>query len=236
MKKKEARYPLPIRSWSEDDRPREKLLKYGEHTLSNAELLAILIRTGTPGRSAVDIGRELLHKFKSLRSMSGVDVSEFKEVSGLKGAKIAQIKAAIELGRRMLSEEKALEGPVRSASDVANYLMPLLRDSKKERFILLLLDRRNIISDVIDINYGTVDKADPYIRDILQTAIKFNAPSMIVVHNHPSGYAKPSEQDKSFTKDLAIASRAVGISFFDHIIIGNNDFFSFADAGLIEAH
>ena len=109
MKKTKAKYPLPIREWSEDDRPREKLLKYGEQTLSNAELLAILIRTGTPGRSAVDIGRELLHKFKSLRSMSGVDVSEFKKILGLKDAKIAQIKAAIELGRRMLSEEKALE-------------------------------------------------------------------------------------------------------------------------------
>ncbi|MCK5509824.1 MAG: hypothetical protein KAI50_15020, partial [Desulfobacterales bacterium] len=103
-----TKYPLPIREWSEDDRPREKLLKYGEQTLSNAELLAILIRTGTPGRSAVDIGRELLHKYKSLRVMSGIDVSEFKEIFGLKNAKIAQIKAAIELGRRMLSEEKAL--------------------------------------------------------------------------------------------------------------------------------
>ena len=105
MKKNtKVQYPIPIREWSEDDRPREKLLKYGEHTLSNAELLAILIRTGTPGRSAVDIGRELLHKFKSLRVMSSVDISEFRKINGLKNAKIAQIKAAIELGRRMLSE------------------------------------------------------------------------------------------------------------------------------------
>ncbi len=109
MKKKESQYPMPIREWSEDDRPREKLLKYGEHRLSNAELLAIMIRTGAPGKSAVDIGRELLHKFKSLRSMSGVDVSEFKKITGLKDAKIAQIKAAIELGRRMLSEGRHRE-------------------------------------------------------------------------------------------------------------------------------
>ncbi len=145
MKKTKAKYPLPIREWSEDDRPREKLLKYGEHTLSNAELLAILIRTGAPGRSAVDIGREILHKFKTLRAMSGIDVSEFKEISGLKNAKIAQIKAAIELGRRMLSEEKALEGSIKSSLDVANFLMPLMRDLAKERFILLLLDKRNSI-------------------------------------------------------------------------------------------
>jgi len=236
MKKKAKKYPLPIREWSEDDRPREKLLKYGEQTLSNAELLAILIRTGTPGRSAVDIGKELLHKYKSLRAMSGIDASEFKEISGLKNAKIAQIKAAIELGRRMMSEEKAREGPVKSSSDVAGFLTPILRDLKKERFTLLLLDKRNAISEVLDIDYGTVDKADPYIRDILQTAIKYNAPSIIVAHNHPSGYVEPSEQDKIFTKNIVIASQAIGIGFFDHIIIGDNHYFSFADEGLIEEY
>jgi len=237
MKKKDkAKYPLPIREWSEDDRPREKLLKYGEQTLSNAELLAILIRTGTPGRSAVDIGRELLHKFKSLRLMSGVDASEFKEISGLKNAKVAQIKAAIELGRRMLSEEKALEGSIKKSSDVANFLMPLMRDLKKERFVLLLLDRRNAVSDMIDIDYGTVDRANPYIRDIIQTAIKYNAPAIIVAHNHPSGSVIPSNDDKAFTKSLMMATRATGISFFDHIIIGDNHYFSFADEGLIEEY
>lgn len=235
-KKRDAQYPVPIREWSEDDRPREKLLKHGEHTLSNAELLAILIRTGTRGRSAVDISRELLHKFKSLRAMSGVDVSEFKEINGLKNAKIAQIKAAIELGRRMLSEEKALDDPVKCSSDVANFLMPLLRDLKKERFILLLLDRRNAVSDVIDIDHGTVDKANPYIRDIIQTAIRYNSPSMIVAHNHPSGAVAPSNDDKTFTKSLMMAAKATGISFFDHIIIGDNRYFSFADEGLMEEY
>jgi len=236
MKKKEAKYPIPIREWSEDDRPREKLLKYGEHTLSNAELLAIMIRTGAPGKSAVDIGRELLHKFKSLRAMSGVDISEFKKIIGLKNAKIAQIKAAIELGRRMLSEEKALEGPIKKSSDVANFLMPLMRDLKKERFVLLLLDRQNAVSDMVDIDYGTVDRANPYIRDIIQTAIKYNAPSIIVAHNHPSGAVSPSNDDKAFTKSLMMAARATGIGFFDHIIIGDNRYFSFADEGLIEEY
>jgi DNA repair protein RadC len=236
MKKKVAKYPIPIREWSEDDRPREKLLKYGEHTLSNAELLAIMIRTGAPGKSAVDIGRELLHKFKSLRVMSGVDISEFKKIIGLKNAKSAQIKAAIELGRRMLSEEKALEGSIKKSSDLANFLMPLMRDLKKERFVLLLLDRRNAVSDMIDIDYGTVDRANPYIRDIIQTAIKYNAPSIIVAHNHPSGAVTPSNDDKAFTKSLMMAARATGIGFFDHIIIGDNRYFSFADEGLIEEY
>ncbi|MBW2559768.1 MAG: DNA repair protein RadC [Deltaproteobacteria bacterium] len=232
-KNNKIRYPIPISEWSEDDRPREKLLKYGEHALSNAELLAILIRTGTPGRSAVDIGREVLHRFKSLRAMSGADISEFREINGLKNAKIAQIKAAIELGRRMLSEEKTLADPIRHSSDVANLLMPLMRDLKKERFVLLLLDGRNAVSDMVDIDYGTVDRANPYIRDIIQTAIRNNAPSVIVAHNHPSGATTPSENDKAFTRSLMMAAKATGINFFDHIIIGNDRYFSFADKGFI---
>ncbi|MBN2398306.1 MAG: DNA repair protein RadC [Deltaproteobacteria bacterium] len=228
-----VRYPIPIREWSEDDRPREKLLKYGEHALSNAELLAILIRTGTPGRSAVDIGREVLHRFKSLRAMAGADTSEFKKITGLKDAKIAQIKAAMELGRRMLSEKKKPSAPIRHSSDVADLLMPLMRDLTKERFILLLLDGRNAVSDMIDIDYGTVDRANPYIRDIIQTAVRNNAPSVIVAHNHPSGATAPSENDKAFTRSLMMAAKATGINFFDHIIIGNDDYFSFADKGFI---
>ena len=232
-KNRKVSYPVPIREWSEDDRPREKLLKHGEHALSNAELLAILIRTGTPGRSAVDIGREVLHRFKSLRAMSGADISEFKKISGLKGAKIAQIKAAMELGRRMLSEKKRTSVPIRHSSDVADLLMPLMRDLKKERFVLLLLDGKNAVADMIDIDYGTVDRANPYIRDIIQTAVRNNAPSVIVAHNHPSGATAPSENDKAFTRSLMMAAKATGINFFDHIIIGNDDYFSFADKGFI---
>ena len=232
-KDKKVSYPVPIREWSEDDRPREKLLKYGEDALSDAELLAILIRTGTPGRSAVDIGRELLHRFGSLRAMGGADIAAFKEVSGIKKAKIAQIKAAIELGRRMLSEEKKPSAPIRHSSDVADFLMPLMRDLEKERFVMLLLDGKNTVLDTIDIDYGTVDRANPYIRDIIQTAVRNNAPSIIVAHNHPSGATAPSENDKAFTRSLMMAAKATGVNFFDHIIIGNDDYFSFADKGFI---
>jgi DNA repair protein RadC len=168
--------------------------------------------------------------------MSDVEVSEFRDIPGLKDAKIAQIKAAIELGRRMMSEGKALDKPVTNAADVANHLMPLMRDLKKERFVLLLLDRRNAVTDVIDIDYGTVDRAHPYIREILLRAIKMNAPSIIVAHNHPSGSVNPSADDKAFTRSLMMAAKAAGISFFDHLIIGDNRFFSFADEGLIEEY
>jgi len=232
----QKKYPLSIRNWPEDDRPREKLLKHGEHVLSNAELLAILIRTGTTGKSAIDLGRELLNKFKSLRAMSGVDISEFKEIAGLKEAKIAQLKAAIELGRRMMSEEKAFHGVVKSSADVVGFLMPLMRDLTKELFKILLLDKGNRVSEVIDIDLGTVDRVNPSVRDILITALKYQAPSMIVAHNHPSGNIEPSEADKRLTQNLVKASLAMELRIFDHVIIGENSYFSFADEGLIEEY
>ncbi|MFH1863840.1 MAG: DNA repair protein RadC [bacterium] len=227
-------YPNAICNWPEDDRPREKLLKFGEHTLSNAELIAILIRIGTPGKSAVDIARELLQKFKTLRAISSMDITEFKQITGLKDAKITQIRAALELGRRLMSEEKALIGSIKKSSDVADFLMPLMRDLKKEWFKLLLLDKRNSITDVIDIEKGSVDKVSPSIREILHTAIKFQAPALIMAHNHPSGDIEPSDADKSLTRALVIAASAMELRIFDHIIIGNNQYFSFADEGLIE--
>ena len=232
----QKKYPLSIRNWPEDDRPREKLLKHGEHVLSNAELLAILIRTGTTGKSAIDLGRELLNKFKSLRAMSGVDISEFKEIAGLKEAKIAQLKAAIELGRRMMSEEKAFHGVVKSSADVVDFLMPLMRDLTKELFKILLLDKGNRVSEVIDIDLGTVDRVNPSVRDILITALKYQAPSMIVAHNHPSGNIEPSEADKRLTQNLVKAALAMELRIFDHVIIGENSYFSFADEGLIEEY
>ncbi len=236
IKKKNKIYPLSIRNWPEDDRPREKLLKYGEHVLSNVELLAILIRTGTTGKTAIDLGRELLNKFKSLRAMSGVDVTEFKEIAGLKDAKIAQIKAAIELGRRMMSEEKAFHGVVKSSADVVDFLMPLMRDLKNEFFKILLLDKGNRISEVIDIDVGTVDQVNPSVRDILLTALKYQSPAMILTHNHPSGNIEPSDADKRLTKDLVKAALAMELRIFDHVIIGENSYFSFTDKGLIEEY
>ena len=204
--------------------------------MSNAELLAIIIRTGMAGKSAIDLGRELLNKFKSLRAMSGVDISEFKEIAGLKDAKVAQIKAAIELGRRMMSEEKTFHGVVKSSADLIEFLMPLMRDLKKELFKVVLLDKGNHISEVIDIDLGTLDRVNPSIRDILLTALKYQSPAIILAHNHPSGNVEPSEADKILTKDLVIAARAMEIRIFDHVIIGENKYYSFADDGLIEEY
>ena len=229
-------YDKAIVNWPEEDRPREKLLRYGAHTLSNAELLAILIRTGTKGSSAVDLGRELLRKFKTLRAISASDAAQLREIKGLSTAKIAQIKAAVELGRRMISEERALEGPIRSSSDVADYLMPLLRDLKHEVFKVVLLDRRNSVLDVVDIDEGDVSRSNPSIRKIMLRAAQAYAAGLIAVHNHPSGDPTPSEQDKVLTRDLVIAGRAMDIRVFDHLIIGDGRYFSLADEGLIEEY
>lgn len=229
-------YERAITSWPEEDRPREKLLKYGAHTLSNAKLLAILIRTGVEGVSAVDLGRELLRRFKTLRALGACDPAELREIKGLSTAKIAQIKAAVELGRRMMSEERALEGPIRSSSDVADYLMPLLRDLKCEMFKVVLLDRRNSVLDVVNIDEGDVAKTQPSIRKIILQAAQAYAAGLIAVHNHPSGDPTPGEQDKLLTRDLVIAGRAMDIRVFDHLIVGDGRYFSFTDEGLIEEY
>jgi DNA repair protein RadC len=227
-------YERAIVSWPEEDRPREKLLKYGAHTLSNAELLAILIRTGIEGSSAVDLGRQLLLRFRTLRAISACDPAELYEIKGLSTAKIAQIKAAVELGRRMMSEERALAGSIRSSSDVAEYLLPLVRDLKHEVFKVILLDRRNTVLDVVDIDEGDVAKTQPSIRKIMLRTVQAYAAGLIAVHNHPSGDSTPSEQDKLLTRDLVVAGRAMDIRVFDHLIIGDGQYFSFADEGLIE--
>lgn len=229
-------YERAITNWPEEDRPREKLLKYGAHTLSNAELLAILIRTGVEGSSAVALGRELLRKFKTLRDISACDFAELREIKGLSTAKIAQIKAAVELGRRMMSEERALEGMIRSSSDVAEYLMPLMRDLRHEVFKIVLLDRRNNILDVVDVDEGDVARTQPSIRKMMLRAAQAYAAGLIAVHNHPSGDPTPSEQDKLLTRDLVIAGRAMDIRVFDHLIIGDGQYFSFADEELIEEY
>jgi len=229
-------YENAILNWPEDDRPREKLLKHGSHTLSNAELLAILIRTGVEGSSAVDIARELLRKFKTLRAISACDPEELREVKGLSTAKIAHIKAAVELGRRMMSEEKALKGSIRSSANVADYLMPLFRDLKHEVFKVMLLDRRNQLRDVIDIDEGDIARTNPSIRKIMLRAAQAYAAALIAVHNHPSGDPMPSEQDKLLTRDLVVAGRALEIRVFDHLIIGDGRYFSFADEELIEEY
>ncbi|MDI6735696.1 MAG: DNA repair protein RadC [bacterium] len=231
MNKKKV-YPKAILNWPKDERPREKLLKNGEHTLSNSELLAILLRTGIKGQSAIDLARSILQKFKTFRNLSHTDLSHWKEFKGLGQAKIAQIKAAIEIGRRFREDElKEEKIKIKSAKDVVDILMPRMRDLKKEVFKIVLLDSQNSIIDIIEIAEGTVNQAAPIIREIFQKALQHFTSSIICVHNHPSGDSCPSKEDRDFTMELFQAGKIIQVKVLDHIIIGDNKHYSFADEG-----
>lgn len=228
------KYAASISNWPEEDRPRERLLKNGEHTLSNSELLAILVRTGIKGQSAIDLARRILEKFKTLRDMSHADLSHWKKIKGLGSAKIAQIKAAIEIGRRF-REERIKNPPPRIefSGDVVKLLMPRMRDLKKEIFKVLLLNSQNRIIEIAEVEEGTVNQANPIIREIFQKALGDLAAFIICVHNHPSGNPQPSQEDKEFTQKLVQAGEILLIRVLDHVIIGNDNYFSFADKGFI---
>ena len=229
--------PNSITHWTIDDRPREKLLQKGEKTLSNSELLSILLRTGTRGHSAVDLSRQILDHFGTFRAMAHTDPSHWRQFKGLGSAKLAQIRAAIEIGRRFREEEIKEDRPqIKSAKDVADLLMPRMRDLKVEVFKIILLNSQNRIITILDITEGTVNQANPIIREIFQKALQHFAVSIICVHNHPSGEINPSNEDQNFTRELMEACKIMRIKFLDHVIIADNQYYSFSDQGQIDSH
>jgi DNA repair protein RadC len=224
-----------IRNWPKDDRPREKLLKKGAGALTNSELLAILLRTGIKGTSAIDLAHRIIEKFGAFRNMSHTDLREWKSFKGLGPAKIAQIKAALEIGRRFREDEVlSSKQKISSAQDVVNMLLPQVRDLKTELSKVVCLDSDNQIIEISDAATGTVNQTLPIIREIIHTALQKYAAAIVCVHNHPSGNTAPSHQDKKFTQELAAAGRLMGIKVLDHIIIGGDTFYSFANDGMLE--
>jgi len=230
----QKKYIYSIKNWPEDDRPREKLLRNGEHTLSKSELLAILLRTGSKDQSALDLARKIMKKFKTFRNMSHTDIRDWTEFKGMGNAKIAQIKAALDIGRRFREDElKEEKTKIESSKDIVDILMPRMRDLKKEIFKAVMLDSQNKILDIVEITKGTVNQVIPVMREIFHKALELFAVKLICVHNHPSGDAAPSKKDDIFTYELIRAGRIIGINVIDHIIIGNNEYFSFLDKGKI---
>lgn len=228
------KHTTSLRYWPQEDQPREKLLRNGEHTLSKSELLAILLRTGTKGQSALDLARTILKSFPTFRSMSHVDISLWKSYKGLGIAKVAQIRAAIEIGRRFKEEEvKGNQTRIDSSKDIVEILMPRMRDLKKEIMKAVFLNSQNGIIDIIEVTEGTVNQANPIIREIFQKALQQFAVSLICVHNHPSGDPAPSREDKKFTGELFSGGKILQINVLDHIIIGNDVYYSFGDEGEI---
>lgn len=223
-----------IKNWPQDDRPREKLLKKGATALSNSELLAILLRSGVRGNSAIDLAREILGKFGTFRNMSHTDVRDWQEFKGLGPAKIAQIMAALEIGRRFREDEaSAAKQKISNAKDVVDIIMPQMRDLKTEVFKVVYLNTNNKIIDIADAAHGTVNQAVPMVREVIHSALQKFAAAIICVHNHPSANITPSAEDKKITVELAEAARLLGIRMLDHIIIGDGRYFSFADEGMI---
>ncbi|MEK6563487.1 MAG: DNA repair protein RadC [Candidatus Omnitrophota bacterium] len=231
---KEKKKLSGIKSWPEDDRPREKLLKKGAGVLSNSELLAILLRTGTHGTSAIDLARKVLKKFGTFRNMAHTDARDWQELKGLGGAKIAHIQAALEIGRRFRQDDVSTgKQKIASAKDVVDIVMPQLRDLKTEVFKVVCLDSSNRIIDITDAACGTVNRVTPIVREIIHCALQKFAVSIICLHNHPSGDPKPSKEDRDFTRELCQAGNVMQVKVLDHLIIGDNLYYSFYDEGLI---
>lgn len=230
------RYPRAISGWPEGERPRERLLKYGPQHLTTAELLGIVCRTGVKGRSAVDLGRELLQSFGGLRELTTAQPQDLRAVKGLGKAKIAQLHAAMELGRRTLSEVKRVKGKVQSSRDVYEFLLPQMRDLSREVFQVLLLNGQNEILDLVTASEGSLSESPVYPREVIQVANRHHAAALIFAHNHPSGNPTPSATDKVITEELVFAGRIMRVRVLDHVIIGDDRYFSFADAGLIQKY
>lgn len=223
-----------IKNWPVDDRPREKLLKKGARALTNSELLAILLRTGIKGSSAIDLARKVMKKFGTFRNMLHVDVRDWKEFKGIGNAKVAHIQSALEIGRRFREDEASTgKQKISSAKDIVDILLPQLRDLKTEVFKVVYLDNNNRIIDITDAAIGTVNYATPIVREIIHLALQKFAASIVCVHNHPSANIAPSTQDKKFTKELSDAGKLMETKLIDNIIIGDGNYYSFSDEGIL---
>lgn len=225
-----------IRNRPESERPREKLLMFGPESLSNAELLAIALRTGVAGRSAIQLASDVLDDFGGLRGLFAASAEDLAKTKGLKTAKIAQLKAALELSKRFLQEDLKQKPILESSQEVFDYLYQSMRDLETEVFKVIFLNGQNQIIDIVDVFRGSVDSSSVYPREVVKLALKYSAPAVVFAHNHPSGAYMPSGGDKEMTKDLVFACMTTGIKVHDHIIIGDNQYYSFADAGLIQAY
>jgi DNA repair protein RadC len=221
-----------LKNWPEAERPRERLLQQGADTLSDAQLLGIIIRSGEGGRTAVDLGRELLVKFGNLAGIAGAGIKELCEVKGIGPAKAAEIKAAIELGRR--HQKPTMTGASFCASqEVADFYQPRLRDARKEEFRCILLDTKNRLIREETVSTGSLTASLVHPRETFKSAVRESAAAVIFVHNHPSGDIKPSQEDILLTRRLVQAGDLLGIRVLDHVIVGDGGHFSFRDSGLI---
>jgi DNA repair protein RadC len=223
-----------ITDWAVEDRPREKLITKGISTLSDAELLAILISSGTKKKSAVDLGRELLGMVNNnLNTLGKLTISDFRKIKGIGPARAVTISAALELGRRRKLSELPEVLQIKCSKDVADIFQPLLCDLTHEEFWVLFLNRSNRVINRMKISQGGISGTVTDIRIILKKAVEYLSSGIIVCHNHPSGNLNPSESDNKITQKIKEAGNLMDIQLLDHLIISEKDYYSFADNGLL---
>ncbi|ASU40048.1 hypothetical protein hmeg3_18310 [Herbaspirillum sp. meg3] len=222
---------MAITDWPEDQRPRERLIKQGAPALSDAELLAVFLRVGVAGKSAVDLGRDMMGHFGSLQALFAARLTDFVRINGLGPAKYAQLQAVLELARRALSEELRTGTTLSSPEAVKQYLQLLFHGKAYEAFVVLFLDVKNRLIESEELFRGTLTHASVYPREIVKAALAHNAASLILAHNHPSGEVTPSAADLHLTSNLKQALNLVDIKVLDHIVVAGRETHSFAEHG-----
>ncbi len=224
---------MSIKDWPADERPREKLLNLGPQALSDAELLAIFLRTGIKGKSAVDLSRELLNEYGSLQTLLQADCQQFCTSLGLGPAKYALLQAVVEMTKRHLHESLSRGHAIENIETTRAYLTAQLRNPSQELFACLFLNNRHQVIKFEILFQGTIDSASVHPREVVKKALQHNASALIIAHNHPSGSQIPSQADKQITEKLKQALSLMEIRLLDHFIIGDKPAWSFAENGLI---
>jgi DNA repair protein RadC len=224
---------MRITDWPVLERPREKLLHQGAASLSDAELLAIFLRTGVAGKTAVDVARGLLVRFGGLRALLTADREEVCREAGLGQAKFVMLQAALEVGRRHLAERLQRGMPLDSVQDTREYLQAQLRDLRHEVFCCLFLDNRHRVLAFEEMFRGTLNGTAVYPREVVKRALYHNAAAVILVHNHPSGVAEPSRQDELLTARMKDSLEALDVRLLDHFVVGDGEVVSFSERGLL---
>jgi DNA repair protein RadC len=222
---------MAITDWPQDQRPRERLIKHGANALSDAELLAVFLRVGVTGKSAVDLARDMVVHFGSLNGLFSASLDDFSVMNGLGPAKFAQLQAVLELARRAISEELKNGTTLNSPQAVKQYLQLLLARKPYESFTVLFLDVKNRLIKSEELFRGTLTHASVYPREIVKAALSHNAASIMLAHNHPSGTQEPSVADRTLTQMLKQALALVDIRVLDHFIVAGPDVYSFAEHG-----
>ena len=223
---------MAITDWPVDERPREKLLTRGAQALSDAELLAIFLRVGVKGKTAVDLARELLLGLGSLRQLFDADAQKFCETHGMGEAKYVQLQAVLEMSRRYLAEKMQRGDALTDPDAVRFYLVSKLRDYRFEVFACLFLDNRHRVIQFEELFRGTIDSASVHPREVVRRCLFHNAAAVIFAHNHPSGIAEPSQSDERITQKLKDALQLIDVRVLDHFVVGDT-VVSFAERGLL---